>query len=312
MATKPTETRSIITPTLRWIDVPKPNVATLKKLQKEFQFHPLDIEDCMQANQYPKLDGYPHYLFLVLHFPSYSPQTRQITATEIDFFIYPNALITVHEDGVHNKIDDLFLQCSKDPQKQTQLLHGNPSILLYTLLEALLKDVFPLLGHIRGDLQFIERQIFAGYEKTMVQHILQAKRNIVNLRSIMQSHEFVIQKLIVKSEPLFSTAQLQVYYNNLVEHTKDIWAILQNEKETIEALQETNESLISFRLNDIMKLLTGMSVVLLPVTLIASVMGMNVSLPFLESAANGFWYIVGFMVALATTMVLYFKHRDWL
>ncbi len=303
--------RSIETPSMRWIDVPKPSQTTLRSLQKEFHFHPLDIEDCLESNQYPKLDSYPHYLFMILHFPSYQPDTHEIISSEIRFFLYPNALITVHGNS-HHRITELFKQCMVDPSKQARLLHTNPSLLVYELLEGLLRDVYPMLGHIKTDLRYIEHQIFDGYEKRMVRQILQTKRNIVNFRSIMQSHESVIQKLITKSEPLFSTDQLQVYYKNLVEHTKDIWAILGNEKETIDALQQTNESLISFRLNDIMKLLTGMSVVMLPVSLIAFIVTMNTPMPFITHNPYSFWIVVSIMTSVGVTLVWYFKRRDWL
>lgn len=302
---------SIHSPTMRWIDITAPKKRQLLRLQQEFHFHPLDTEDCLEPNQYPKIDSYPHYLFMILHFPSYESRQREIRAQEVHFFIFPQTLITVHDEPFRG-ITQLATSCQKDPSIQQRLIHGNPSALLYEILYTLLTDIYPILNNSSANLKAIEQSIFSGYEKRMVKEILLAKRNIVNFRNMTQSHKTVIEKLIQKSERLFSTAQLKIYYENLVEHTKDIWTILENQKETIEALQETNESLISFRLNDIMKLLTGMSVVMLPVTLIASIMGINAPIPWIANNPNGFWMVMGIMIFTATTLILYFKHRDWL
>jgi magnesium transporter len=169
-----------------------------------------------------------------------------------------------------------------------------------------------MLNHISLDIDEAEKRIFAGYEKRMVKEILIIKRNIVNFRKAMQAHKNVIKKLIIKAPQFFSTAKLNIYFNALVEQTKDIWDLLENYKETIDALHATNESLISFRLNDIMKLLTIISVVLLPVTLIASIFGMNTPQMPLVKHPYGFWIILILMVLVSLGVLQYFRKKEWL
>ncbi len=293
-----------------WIDVPNPTEPEIRELQQEFGFHDLDREDVLSPAQRPKLDTYQHYLFVILLFPIYDRASREILPSEVSFFIFPNALITVHHNNLSPLIN-LARKCNRDEVTREKLLSGHAPILLYEILEGLLSSTFPMLDHMSVDIKNIERNIFAGYERTMVQEILIMRRNIVNFRKIMQSHKSIIKKLTARSTPFFPTQQLSIYFNNLIEHTRDIWEILDNDKETIEALQETNESLISFRLNDILKVLTIISVVLLPVNIIASVLGMNTPMPWLNSP-NSFVVVLWVMALTCLGVLTFVKGKKWL
>ena len=110
-----------------------------------------------------------------------------------------------------------------------------------------------MLEHIHTDIKALEKRIFSGYERDVVRDLLVLKRNIINFRKAMQFHKGMIRRLITKSDEYFSLGKQRIYFQNLIEHTKDIWDTLEIQKENIDALQDTNESLISFRLNDNMK-----------------------------------------------------------
>lgn len=299
---------TITTKNLTWVNVTKPGKRQMEYLKKKYNFHSLDLKDCLPPLQRPKLESRPDYLFMILLFPIYNRQHKAIFSSEIDFFISENYLVTVHSNEL-SPLVDLF-KLAQEKSFQEKYLSGSPAILLYEILNHLLLYCFPILNHINLDIDKAEKQIFAGYEKRMVKEILVIKRNIVNFRKAMQSQKSVIRKLIAQAPRFFSIAKLNIYFNALVEHTKEIWDLLENYKDAINALHETNESLISFRLNDIMKLLTIISVVLLPITLIASIFSMNTPMPFLRFA-SAFWIVLSGMFVISLIMIWYFRRKGW-
>ena len=147
----------------------------------------------------------------------------------------------------------------------------------------------------------------------MVKEILLIKRNILNFRKIMEAHKDVMQKLTKGNGKIISGEKMKVYYNDLIEHTKDIWEILNGQKEMIEALEDTNTSLISFKLSDIMRLLTIFSVTILPLSLLAGIFGMNITnaMPLVHHPL-GFWVVIITLAIIALSMFLVFKRKRWL
>lgn len=296
----------------QWINIIQAKSSEIEFLRENFDFHPLDLEDCLSPAQRPKLDEYPHYLFMILTFPFYDLKSRSIIASELDFFIGPDYLVTL-TDGRLTSLINLFRQCQVNDFLREKYLSGGVMQLVYELLNKLQIYCYPMLDHINNDIDKLEKAIFSGYEKKMVKKILIIKRNIVNFRKIMQAHKNVIKKLIGKSHKYFIPKESEIYFSNILEQTKEIWDILESHKETIDALHNTNESLISFRLNDIIKILTIISVTLMPITLIASIFGMNteVSMPIINHP-YGFWIILLIMLVVIGLLALYFKKKDWL
>jgi magnesium transporter len=301
----------IKTTNVRWLKLSRNTNKEMDYLRENFKFHPLDLDDCLSPAQRPKLDKYDDYLFLILTFPYYDRQEKEIRASELDFFIGPDYLVTV-TDGQLEPFNKFFEQCKINDSFRNKYLSDNPILLLSEILNKLQLYLFPMLDHISLNIEEIEKVIFAGYEKKMVKEILLVKRNIINFRKIIQTHQNVIKKLIREENKFFIPNKVGVYLSNNLEQSADAWDILDGLKENIEALHGTNESLISFRLNDIMKILTMISVVLLPVNLVASIFGMNTPImPFVRDP-NGFWIILGLMGMLIIAFIIFFKKKTWL
>lgn len=301
----------IKTSRLAWVHLNKFEVFEAEYLRENYNFHPLDIEDCLSPSQRPKLDEYPNYIFLILTFPIYIPDKKEIRSAEINFFIGPEYLITINKDKL-SPITKFFEQCQLNDTMREKFMRGNPTKLLYEILNRLQEYCFPMLDHINDDIDFLENGIFEGYERAMVEKILIVRRNIVNFRKIMQAHKNVLKKLISKNTKYFIPTSIDTYYANILEQTKDIWDILNNQRETIEALHSTNESLISFRLNDIMKILTVISVIIVPANLIASVFGMNAIFMPIVKEPYGFWVLIIGMGIFMLMLAYYFKRKRWL
>ncbi|MFH1535200.1 MAG: CorA family divalent cation transporter, partial [Patescibacteria group bacterium] len=187
-------------------------------------------------------------------------------------------------------------------------------MLLYYILEKLLLYIYPMLDHLSLDIDSSEKEIFSGNEKKMVEEILVIRRNITDFRKIMQVHKKTLQKLTswLQANDNFAITKNDLHYSNLIDHTKEFWDALGGYKEAIEALQETNESLISHRINDIMKTLTVISLTMLPVTVIASIFGMNFKSIPLADSPNGFWILILVNVLVISTIALYFKRKRWI
>lgn len=270
------------------------------------------MEDCLIKIQRPQISEYPHYIFFILTFPVYNNKTKEIESGEIDFFIGSKFLVTI-SDGTIPIIDNFFSEIESNEYSKERYISGaHPIYLLYEILHRLQNYTFPMLDHISMDIESIEKRIFNDNEKTLVKEILYIKRNIVDFRRIMQAHKNIIRKLMNTHTKFFMHNKTNVYFSNILDKTKDIWDILETQKENINAFQETNESLISYRLNDIMRILTVISVILIPANLIASIFGMNAEdMPFVGYQFD-FYTILSIMLALMLVFVIYFRKKDWL
>ncbi len=295
---------------LTWINVSACEPKEMKKIEQRFKLHPLHINDCLSPVQRPKLDITTNYLFMVLLFPVYNRRTRKIISSEIDFFINSNTLITIHR-GELAPLINFFNLCQTNQEQKEKYFIGSPAILIYELLNRLLSSCNPILGNMNLNINSIEENIFDGYEKRMVREILIAKTNIVNFRRITQSHRLVVTKLLEKSSLFFSPGQLKIYFKEVIETAEDIWQNLENLKQTIEAIEQTNNSLISFQLNDIIKILTIISIVVLPISLIGTIFGMNLKFLPLANHPVGFFVLLGAMVLIIIFLISYFKKRKW-
>lgn len=306
------EISKIKTKKLHWIHISKPNKDQLDHLRKEYDFHPLDLEDCLIKVQRPQISEYAHYVFFILTFPVYNKKSREMESGEIDFFVGPKYLITISDGSIHT-LENFFDEVNtNDYSREKYMSAGHSAILLYEVLHRLQNYTFPMLDHISQDIEYIEKRIFQHEEKKLVREILHIKRNIVDFRRIMQAHKNIIKKLINTHTKFFPNSKMNVYFTNILDRTKDIWDILETQKENINAFQETNESLISYRLNDIMKTLTIISVIMIPANLVASIFGMNSrNIPFIGKTYD-FYIIMAIMLAMIFAFLLYFRKKQWL
>ncbi len=307
----PNDIKEIKTKKFKWVDITKSTQEHLKFLKQQYNFESADLNDCLPIRQRQKINNRKKYIFMVLQFPVYKRQTHAIEDSEIDIFVGKEFMVTVHEDDL-NPLVDFFHICQTDPVMKSQLIEMNVIEVLYKLLNRLYQYCYPILNHINLDINQIEKDILAQTEEQTIKNILLLKRNIVNFQKTMQSHRNILQKTTELTRP-WRPSKLENDFNNLTSHTKDIWDYLNNYKDTINALHDTQESMTSLKINEIMKTLTIFSVVVFPLTLLAAIFGMNTvdSMPFVESH-YGFWYIIGIMFVGMIIMFGFFKKKRWL
>jgi magnesium transporter len=294
---------------LRWINIERPGPLDQAWLEEHFEFHPLDYEDVRSRNQRPKIDEYDDYLFIVLHFPVFDKTVGRLNSAELDIFVGPDYLITLPNTAIP-PVEYLFERCRSSEEVREALLSKGAGYLLYKIVDDAFDYCFPMLRKMGNKLDRIEEEIFEGRSEEVVRDISNAKQEIINFRKIIRPQRPVLRDL-ERTKQRYLAEDLEVYFDDIVDASERIWDMLENYKEIVEALEDTNESVISHRVNDVLRVLTAFSVVILPLTLIASIWGMNVRVPG-EQSIGAFWIIIGVMVAMLAGILGFFRHRGWL
>jgi magnesium transporter len=294
---------------VEWIHIEQPGPLERAWLAEHYDFHPLDLEDVMSRNQRPKIDEYPDYLFIVLHFPVFDKQVGRLNSGELDLFVGPDFVITLPNQPL-KPVEYLFERCRTSEEVREQYFSKGTGYLLYQIVDQCFDYCFPMLRKIGNKLEQLEEEIFSGRSEEIVRDISNVKQEIINFRKTIRPERTVLRDL-ERTKQRYMREDLEVYFDDIVDAAERIWDMLENYKEVVEALEDTNESVISHRVNDILRVLTAISVVVLPLTLIASIFGMNTWVPW-EQKMIGFFVIVGVMVAMLAGMIGYFRHRGWL
>jgi magnesium transporter len=296
---------------LRWVNIESPSPLECAWLEEQFGFHALDLEDVLSRNQRPKIDEYPDYLFIVLHFPVFDRAVGRLNAGELDIFVGQNYLVTIPNQPLQ-PVQYLFERCRQKEELREQHFSKGSGYLLYRIVDDSFDYCFPMLRKIGNKLDALEEEIFEGRSEEIVRDISNVKQEIINFRKVIRPQRPVLRDLErVKERYLSPEMDLEIYFDDIVDAHERIWDMLENDKEVVEALEDTNESVISHRVNDILRVLTSISVIVLPLTLLASIWGMNVGVPG-EQDMTAFWAIAAVMVALLVGMVAYFRRRGWL
>jgi magnesium transporter len=296
---------------LRWVNIERPGGLERSWLEEHFDFHALDLEDVLSRNQRPKIDVYDDYLFIVLHLPVFDRTARRLGSGELDLFVGPDYVVTLPNQPLQ-PVEYLFERCRANEELREQLFSRGSGYLLYRLVDDSFDYCFPMLRKIGNKLDALEDEIFDGASDEVVRDISNVKQEIINFRKVIRPQRPVLRDLEkVKQRYLATDLDLEVYFDDIVDAHERIWDMLENYKEVIVALEETNEAVISHRLNDILRVLTSISVVILPLTLIASIMGANTWVPF-EHNEPGFFLMLGVMAIILIGLVLFFRRRRWL
>ena len=290
---------------LTWIDIEPPTEKETKYLAQNYPFHPLDLDDTLSRKQRPKIDEYKDYLFLVFHLPRYRKDEQVLTSSQVAVFIGPNYLITLHK-GELKPLVKLFKECQLDEESRQEYLSKGSGYLLYRILDRLVDYCLPILDKVGNGIEEVEERIFAARRSGTIREISRLRRDIIAFRRIIWPMRAVIGSLEPKIRRFINT-DLTVYFGDMVDHLDKIWDGLDEYKEIIEGLSDTYDSLATNRTNEVVRILTIIATIMLPVTVVASVYGMNISLPFMESE---YALLYVFLIMLAIIVgVLYFLRR---
>jgi len=301
---------------LTWIHMLAPTTEEAQALASRFGWHPLDVEDVLSRRQRPKVDVYADdpeggYLFAVFHFPVYDKSVGRLNAGELDVFLGSDYLVTLPAVELR-PVTLLFRRCWENEEVRHQLLQRGTGRLMYEVLDDLYDYCFPILDKIGFKLEQIDEEIGEAGQgaKELVRDIHKVKQEIISYRKIIKPQRPTLRQLERQVER-FLPEDLELYFDDIVDASERIWDLLDNYKEVVEALESTNESLISHQQNDILYVLTIFIVVLTPLTFITGFFGMNVHFPGINTW-DAFFASLGLMAVSIVGMLAFFRWRKWL
>lgn len=294
--------------TLKWHHILNPTDDNLKYLKDNFYFHPLDIEDCRTGNQRSKIDIYDDYYFMILHFPTYDKNGTFLHTKEVKIFWGEDYIITLGQS--HWVVYDMFQEAKAKKEQNEDFEVGTSDALLYKVLEKLMTESLMIIRRVGNELDYISQELFSKKAEKTIGHISVTRKNIILLNTIFKPQLRVFHKFETGSIEGFAE-NMEDYWGNILDYYQRMWDMTEDYEELIDGLSKTFDSLQANKINEIMKVLTMVSSILLPLTFITGLYGMNLGLPF-QNDPNSFWVVILAMAVIAVTMISYFKRRKWM
>jgi magnesium transporter len=289
-----------------WVDLVALNDDGRRLLGEVFHFHPLSVEDAVSALQFPKVEPYEGYLYVVLHGIDATPKRTGFATRDVDFFLGRNYLVTVH-DGDSRSIASMREICGR----HEHVLREGPVALMHRIVDAMAGNYRPVIEEIEERIGHLEEQAFAGYQR-LARQVMRLKREVSSMRRVMVPQRDAIGRLARREFPEISDEMAYRFrdvHDQVVRLTEE--AVLFQDRVT--GIFEVNLSTVSHRLNQVMKLLTVMSTIFLPLTVLTGMWGMNIPLPHFPGGAEvQFWWVSGIMIALIAAMLAFFRRNKWI
>ncbi len=292
---------------ITWQHIDSPSFADLEFLKNEFRVSPAVLNQLLGANKRPKIEEYGQYLFIVLHFPVFNSDTRQTAPTELDFIVTKDSIFTISQSP-NPALDKLLADTQNDAEFKKDNFK-NSGWLLFYILDHMIDSCLPMLDHIHEKIEEIEKQVFDGKEREMLKEVAIVKRDIIDFRRTMKPQRSILEILAKKSSRFFQN-DLDIVCQEVIGSEIRVWNTLENHKEMIEAIEQTNGNLLSFQINQVMHTLTFFSIVLFSLTFIASFFSMR-ALEKTEVSLS-LWSISGLMFLTVLLITLLFKKKKWL
>jgi magnesium transporter len=290
-----------------WVDMVKPEPEEVRMLSEVFHFHDLAIEDAVSEIHHPKIESYGDFLYVILHGIDFKAREHLFHTQDVDFFLGENYLVTVHS-GVSRSIGKVGEICTRN----SRVLGEGPASLMHRIVDAMVDNYRPEVEKLQQRLDEIEKEIFGRSKPNLARRIIDFKRDVSSLRRVVLPERDVVGRLARREFSIISES-LAYRYRDVYDHLvrlSDEGLFLQDR---ISSLLEAHLSAVSNQLNGIMKILTVIATIFMPLTVLTSLYGMNVELPHLPGGdAAQFWWIVLMMFAVSGLMLYMFRQRRWL
>ncbi|PJE59794.1 MAG: hypothetical protein COU85_01770 [Candidatus Portnoybacteria bacterium CG10_big_fil_rev_8_21_14_0_10_44_7] len=301
--------KKIIHNNLIWTDYFKIDQQQASELKEQFGLPQAVFDELVPRQTRAKIEEYNNFLYMVMHFPVHNEQKRETRPLELDFIITRDEIVTIH-GGTIPALKEFFEGCADHDDLKNQYFK-NAGYLLLSMLDKLIDSSLPMLDHIQEKIEQIEERRFRGEERELLMEIAVVKHDIIDFRRSIKPQRSVLN-ILAKKAPRFLGAESDYLVQEVIGSNLRVWNVLENMKETIESLEETNNSLLSYKISDIMKILTIVSFITFPLSVIAGLFGMNVydAVGFTKNP-NTWWIILTIMGSATVLMVVYFKKRKW-
>ncbi len=297
---------------LKWQHITNPTEEEFDFLQNTYGFHDLDIEDCRGTNQRPKIDEYGDYYFIILHFPYFEKGSKFVRIREVKIFWGKDYIITIGK--AHWVVDKFFDEMKDDladNDEDTTEAMGSSDLLLYNILDRLMLESNTLVLHIGSEIDLINYELFNKKARNVVETISVTRRNIILLNTTFKPQLRVLHMFEGGSIKGFVTPEvidMEDYWGDILDQYQKMFDLVEDDGELIEGLSKTFDSLQANKTNDIMQLLTILNTIMLPLTVVTGLMGMNVTFPF-GVQVRTFWWILAIMAVITIMLIIYFRIR---
>ncbi len=288
-----------------WVDVADPTSQDFENLAKEFGFHPLSIEDCRHQHQRPKVEEFPGYYFIVLYEVELIKSTR-LALGELGIFLGKNYLVTVHSRPIR-----AIQTAERLWRSWTDLAERGSGLVAYLLIDAIVDDYLPLLDTLSDHMDSLEDRIFAKFQVEAIEEIFRIKKELLVLRRAVTPLRDVFNTLLRREQPIFSR-ETHTYFQDVFDHLIRVADTIDTLRDMIGSMMDAYLSISGNRMNMVMKTLTSISTILMSVTLVAGIYGMNFDyMPELKWR-YGYVGTLLSMVVVGLGIYLYFRKIKWL
>ncbi|RLI97013.1 MAG: magnesium and cobalt transport protein CorA [Candidatus Aenigmatarchaeota archaeon] len=289
-----------------WIDVRDPTEEEHTFLKEMLSLHPLTLDDLRQKNEMPKIEVFDNYILAVFHTVDYMPRKREIEMVEIDACLGKNYLVTLH-DGEFKSTDILSKRINSNPA----LMKRGADFLLHAIMDYTIDQYLPLLDSWDAEIEKLEDRIIRGDTEGALEKLVDFRRRVSEMRRSIAPQRHVINTLSRGYMPMVSE-KVSVYFRDVYDHISKAYGILESQRDLINSAFQAYSSNASNQMNDVMKTLTLVATIFIPLTFITGIYGMNfVNMPEL-SHPLGYFIVLMAMFTVGISMVLYFKKRDWM
>jgi magnesium transporter len=296
--------------TFVWVDLAAPSIPELLILSDTFAFHPLAVEDARAALHYPKIEAYDGYLYAILHgigFTEGPGKVEQFSSHDVDFFIGPSYLVTVH-NGESRTIAEL----EQTAIRNTKIMGEGPMALFHRIVDSMVDHYSPEMQKVEDRIDALETAAFDHPTPDVIRGILNVKRCVAGLRRIILPQRDVVARL-ARREFVDISTDLSFRFRDVYDHLQRLSDDATMFQDRITGILDAYLTNVSNRLNQVMKVLTVVSTVFMPLMLLTGIWGMNIRLPILPGGEGAqFWWLAAVMVASVVGMLAYFRGRGWI
>ncbi|MBP9749276.1 MAG: hypothetical protein KBD21_00860 [Candidatus Pacebacteria bacterium] len=294
-----------------WIDAVTPTQEEVRALMEEFDLDPLVADELLAPSVRSRVDTRNEYFYLVLQIPAFRHlHDLDGVSLELDFVIGKNWIITTRYDSI-NPLHDFSRLFEVDTILDRNNMGAHAGYVFYYMLTEIYRMLLDELTHIGVRLDTAEERIFSGYEREMVLELSRLSRDLLNYTQALDSHAGMLRSIETPGVALFGYEYARVLRSALGEYER-LAAAIKSARSSLNELRETNNSLVTTKQSEIMKIFTIMAFVTFPLTLISSVFSMNTEVTPIVGSPHDFWIIVGVMLTMALSFFTYFKYKRWL
>lgn len=291
-----------------WVNIEEPIDADLNYLKNNFKFHHLDVEDLGHEAQRSKVDIYEDYAFIILRFPITYKDSNLVGSHELDIFLGKDYLVTIQKKRLIS-LQQYYEKVIASPKMLDEVFSGRAALLLYNVLEEMYRSTLSLTDWLTSEINTAEKEVYDEETRAVVKTLALLRRNILTFKSVIEPQRLVIKTLTGLQKDYLSK-ELEYYFDDIADYIERINTLINTNKELVDGLHATNESLGAYRLNRVMKILTIFSVSMLPLTLLSGIYGMNLQhLPLLFDEKY-VWFLFGGLAAFIISIISYLKYKD--